>query len=190
MKKKSVEIFGFIFAFIIIILLLIGFGIFGPKKIIEIIGIKNSYFIIFLFAIFGGVSAFTSTTFYATLATFYLGELNFFIIALIGAIGLTIGDSLFYHLGKKSHDFFNETRHKEKINYLKKFMKRIPKKWLFVFILIYTGLSPLPKDILCVVLGITNFEYKKFALLFFIGNLTFNLIFLMLISMGFSLIAI
>lgn len=191
MKKNKLVKWGIVTILLILIISIILFSIFySPQRLVEKIGVENSYLVILLFAIFGGVSAFTSATFYTIMATFYTGGLNFFWLIFLGAIGLTIGDSFFYYFGKKSHDLVNETKYKKKIIKLKKFLREIPPRWAYLFIVGYASITPFPKDILCIVLGILNFSYKKFLVLFLIGNFIFNLLFLYLFSIGLNLIIV
>ena len=188
MKNKKLKIISFFIALFLICFLIIFLVLYSPQKLVDSIGINNSFLILFLMAVFGGVSAFTSASFYATMVTFYIGGLNFFALIIIGAMGLTLGDFIFYYLGKRSRDFVSETSYKKKINSLKKFMKKIPDKFVFLLIFLYVGVSPLPKDVLCVFLGINDFPKTKFFILFFLGNLLFNFLFLFLISRGFDIL--
>ena len=72
-----------------------------PSEIVEAIGINNGYLITFLVALFAGASAITSTTYYATIITFSLGDLNPILLALMVGPALVIGDSIFFFIGYK-----------------------------------------------------------------------------------------
>ncbi|MEZ5006902.1 MAG: hypothetical protein R2753_01990 [Chitinophagales bacterium] len=89
-----------------LLLFLVGISIFfvyvKPDEIIKTIGVKNGYMIIAFFALFGGFSAFTSVSFYATVIAFTIGGLNPFLLALVALPGLFIGDSVYYYFGKSN----------------------------------------------------------------------------------------
>ncbi|MFW6013781.1 MAG: VTT domain-containing protein [Candidatus Nanoarchaeia archaeon] len=157
----------------------------GPENIVEGIGVENTYILFFLFAVFGGVSAFTAPTFYAAMGTLFIVEIDPVSLALIGAVGLAIGDSLFYYMGLKGHELTKKTRYKEKITKVQQKINKVPKKWTTVFIFLYAAISIFPNDILCLVMGISRYPYVKFITPIFFGNLCFNFIILYLVSIGF-----
>ncbi len=184
MNKKTKNII-YIAATIAFLLTLVGVLLFiGPERMVDIIGVNNSYLILFIFAIFGGVSAFTSASFYATMATFFMGGLNFFILITIGAVGLAIGDTFFYYIGFKGQDLTKNTNYKQKVEYLQKKIDKIPKKWTSIFIFIYAGVTVFPKDILCLAFGLSRYNYIKFIIPMMLGNLLFNFLFLYIVSLG------
>jgi membrane protein DedA with SNARE-associated domain len=185
MRKRRV-----LFLSLIIILMLSLFFLllyYGPQEIINEIGVGNSYIILFLFAIFGGVSALTATSFFATLGAFYFGGLNLFVLVFIGGIGLTIGDSFFYYVGRKSHELSRHTSYKNRVVKLKNKLEGMSPRLAFLFIFLYAAITPLPKDILCFVLGFGEHPYIKSMTPMFIGNMVFLLIFLFLVSFGIEL---
>lgn len=185
MNKKRLLIF--LVTLILIASLIFLLILYGPEEIIKKMGVKNSYIVIFLIAIFGGVSAFTATFFFATLATFYTGGLNIFLLIILGSVGLTIGDSVFYYVGKKGYEFSKGTNHSKKIESLERKLKRMSPKWIFTFIFLYAAISPFPKDILCFVLGFGRYPYIKSMTPMLLGNSVFNTLFLLLISLGFNI---
>lgn len=184
-KNKIDLIWSFVVFFVLISFII--FAIFyGPENIIDSIGVGNSYIVLFLFAVFGGVSFATSFSFFTSFATFYIGGLNFFVLVLIGAVGLSIGDSVFYYLSFKGSDFIENSSYANKIKLLSDFVNnKVNPKYMFLFVLVYAAFIPLPKDILCIVLGISKYSYFKFISAFFIGNILFNFIFLFFVSIGF-----
>ncbi len=187
MQKKYRDwlVFGLFLSFIIASIFVIVF--YGPSQIVDYIGVNNSFLIIFLFAMFGGVSSFTSASFYTTLGAFYLGGLNPFILVLLGAIGLTIGDCFFYYLGLKGYHLGKRTKYEDKIGLIKKKFQNISTKWKFVFIFLYAGISLFPKDLLCFTLGLVKNPFWYSMIPMFLGNTLFNALFLLLISKGINL---
>lgn len=184
-KHRDILAFGMFLSIMILLIFVILF--YGPKQIVDYIGINNSFLIIFLFAIFGGVSSFTSASFYTTLGAFYFGGLNPLTLIIIGAIGLTIGDCFFYYLGFKGYNLGKNTKYKDKIKFLKMKIRNISLKWKFVFIFLYAGVSLFPKDLLCFTLGLMKIPLLHSMIPMFLGNVLFNILFLLLISKGISL---
>lgn len=156
----------------------------GPAELVDSTGIVTSYLVLFFFAIFGGVSALTSASFYATMAAFHAGGLDLWLLVVIGAVGLTIGDTFFYYVGRKSGDLAKETRHAEKARRLQRWVGRLPPKWIRVFVYVYAAVFPFPKDILCFVLGLTRYPFWQSMIPMLLGNLTYNLLFLEIVSLG------
>ena len=183
-RTKNIIYIAFTIAFLILIISLL--VMIEPETIVSTLGVNNSYLVLFIFAIFGGVSAFTSASFYATMVAFYQGNLNLFYLALVGAIGLAIGDSFFYYIGLKGHELTRKTSYKKKIEYLQKKIDRIPPKLTSLFIFIYAGMTVFPKDILCLAFGLSRYSYIKFIIPMSMGNLLFNFIVLYVVSLGLS----
>lgn len=184
MKKRTKQIFFVSLTLLLLISIIVLIVSVGPETIVESIGVENAYLLLFLFAIFGGVSAFTAPSFYATLAGFFMAGLDPISIALIGALGLAIGDSIFYFMGLKGHELTKKTRYREEITRVQQKINKVPKKWATIFIFLYASLSIFPKDILCLAMGISKYPYIKFIIPMSLGNLFFIFIFLYLVSIG------
>jgi len=142
-----------------------------PSEIVEAIGINNGYLITFLVALFAGASAITSTTYYATIITFSLGDLNPILLALMVGPALVIGDSIFFFIGYKISKIARGQL-KEKMN---KFSKWIitRKKWFVPFVIyFYSGFTPFPTDILMISLSVAKYPFKKVIIPLLLGNIT------------------
>lgn len=97
--KRNIQILGLIVLFIVSWSILLFYH--PPGEIVERLGVRNVYIFVFLLAMIGGVSTFTSTTFYTALITISLGGVNSAWVAFLASIGLTFGDLVFYYLGTK-----------------------------------------------------------------------------------------
>ncbi|MFT4244551.1 MAG: VTT domain-containing protein [Candidatus Woesearchaeota archaeon] len=144
----------------------------GPEQIVDNIGVENTYLILFLIAMFGGVSAFTSTSFYVLFVTFLAGGSNPIILAIIGGLGLSIGDMLFYFLGIKGREVMEHTRYEKYLYRISKLIEKNSQFIVFSIIYLYISFSPFPKDILSVTLGILNYNIKRLFLAMILGNTT------------------
>ncbi|WP_321431213.1 VTT domain-containing protein [uncultured Methanolobus sp.] len=159
---------------------------YSPEDIVNFIGIENVYAFIFLIALVGGVSTFTSTTFYTALITISLGGVNTITVALLASIGLTIGDLLFYYLGSQSKKCIKE-RYESKINGFVSYMERTGDTIVMFLIFLYS-LAPLPSDILAIALAIVEFPFKKMIVPLLIGNFTLIVALVELSKLGYNLV--
>ncbi|MEZ5335231.1 MAG: VTT domain-containing protein [Methanolobus sp.] len=158
---------------------------YSPEDIINFIGINNIYIFIFLIALVGGVSTFTSTTFYTTLITLSIGGINTVVVALLASIGLTLGDMLFYYLGSQSKQCI-KTRYENKVNSFVSYIEKTGDTVVMVMIFIYS-LVPLPSDILAITLAIVEFPFKKMIVPLLLGNFTLIFSLVELSKLGYSL---
>src|SRR5262245_39905659 len=87
-----------IFFLVFVLLLTLALVIFfiTPEQIVAYIGVKNTYLVAFLLAVFGGLSAITGVSFFLSVAAFASGGANPFLLALVGGLGIFISDSIFY----------------------------------------------------------------------------------------------
>lgn len=144
----------------------------GADTIVSFIGVENSYLVIFLVAIIGGVSALTSTSFYVVFVTFLLGGSNPIVLSLIAGIGLTIGDSVFYYFGSRGRTIAKKSKYEKYVTRVHKYVNSFSKYWIFGIVVAYASLPlPLPKDIICIGTGILKYDIKLLLSGLFIGNL-------------------
>jgi membrane protein YqaA with SNARE-associated domain len=159
---------------------------YSPKELVNFVGINNIYAFIFLIAVIGGVSTFTSTTFYTALITIALGGVNTIFVALLASIGLTLGDMLFYYLGSQSKQCIKK-RYENKINNFVSYMEKTGDTIIMFLIFLYS-LTPLPSDILAIALAIVEFPFKKMIIPLLIGNFTLIVALVELSKLGYSLV--
>ncbi len=153
-----------------IMLVTIGLIIYlGPEAIIEKLGIENSYLFIFLFSILDGVSFLTAASFFSILVLMS-AQLPILPLIIISAFGLTIGDTLYYTLGKNIKELGEESKYAQPVKKLKDWMNKFHPRWRFLFIFLYTSISPFPKDILCLTLGLTDYNFAKAMIPMLLGN--------------------
>lgn len=168
--KKKILFFFILILFLFTLINIVFFV--GPGSIVEFLGVENTYAVIFLIAIFGGVSAFTSTSFYIMFFTFLVGGANPIPLAIIGGAGLTIGDMLFYYLGSKGRDLTQETKYDTYIEKISKMVEKYSTQIVYLFIYLYTSFSPFPKDILSIAFGLLHYNIKILFTAMLFGNIT------------------
>ena len=175
-RKQALLIFSAIFIFIASFWVL--FIFIDINELFSKIGIEKGYLFVFLFALVGGVSAFTTASFFAFVAFLASQGLTPILLALSAAPALAIGDLLFYLLGKEGRAI-SEGGFKKFIDKLASWFEKKPRKFFPLFIYIY-GLLPLPADILMITLGLLSYPFKKALPFIVLGHITF----LTLLSMG------
>lgn len=141
----------------------------GPEKIVNYIGIREGYLLIFLVGAMGGVSSITSFSFYTTIITLVSGGLNPFFAALAATPGLLMSDTLFYYLG--------HTGRISAKKYVKKYALRVERyihtlsSWkVTILIFCYVAFSPFPTDLLTLSLAFLDYPFKKIVLPLALGN--------------------
>ena len=92
---------------------------------------------------------------------------NPFLVALIGAIGASLGEGTTFLFGYTSNKFFDLEKHK----WLKKFKKNVFDRWGEIVILIFAFIPNPLFDGIGMIAGVSKFPVKKFLLLTFIGRL-------------------
>lgn len=184
MKNKTKKYLGFFSFLLILVAGIIIISYIGPQKIVNELGVRNSFIGYFLISAVGGVSSLTSSSYY--ILTYALGAagLSPLLLGIIGGIGVSIGDSLFYYIGNKGEDVAPQkiSKRTEKISNI------INKKpnWVGTgAIYLYTGFTPLPNDILTVPLGFLKYPYKRLIIPLVLGNITATTIIAYLASIGY-----
>lgn len=158
-----------------ILLFLIGWSLLlyhiSPTEIIDYLGTDNALIITFMVSLIGGFSSFTSGSYYGVIITFASGGVNPVLIGLCAGIGLTLGDSLVYYLGTRGHDIL-KGRLKKWSDHVSEWINNQHEQIVQLFAFAYTGLTPLPNDLLTASLGLANFSFRRFLPVLLAGNIT------------------
>ncbi|UGV41553.1 hypothetical protein J7W08_04500 [Methanococcoides orientis] len=182
--KRNIQVLGLIILFIVSWSVLLFYH--PPGEIVERLGVRNVYIFVFLLAMIGGVSTFTSTTFYTALITISLGGVNSFWIAFFASIGLTFGDLVFYYMGSKSRQCI-KGKYEGNVLRLTKWMEGIDDRITMLMIFLYS-LTPLPSDVIAIALAIVKFPFRKMIVPLLAGNFTLIVLLVEFSKLGYSLI--
>ena len=169
---------------ILSIILIIWTGLvfyFSPVKIVQFLGITNSYLIIFLLSFFGGTSIIIAFPYYLFVIILGAGGLNPLLLGLAAGTGVILGDSISYLVGLKGKTVLP--------NFLQNKFKRLH-NWLLNgppllipgFLFLYGAFIPIPNDIIVIPLGLAQYPYFKLIIPLGFGNILFNI---MLASLGY-----
>jgi hypothetical protein len=156
-------------SFVFVIALMALLRLIDVGALVDRIGISNTYMLVFLFSIIGGTSAFTAVSFYATIFTLASAGISPLVIALFSAPGILIGDSLFWYLGVQGRGLAYEAFGK-RLARIADYLSRKPKWFVHAFTFAYTGLTPLPGDILMASLAILGYRFKNMFMPILCGN--------------------
>lgn len=162
-----------------IVLFLIGWSVLllyiSPQEIVDRLGADNSLLVAFLISTFGGLSSFTSASYYAMLTTFSSGGVNAILLGICAGTGLTISDSLVYYLGTRGHDILSENL-QNKADKLSVWINEQHEHIVQIFAYVYTGLTPLPNDLLTGSLGLAEYSYRQLLPALLLGNITLSIL--------------
>lgn len=161
----------------LLLLILVWVGILSfvsPSEIVEMIGVKTGYLIIFVTALLG-ISGFASAPFYTSLFTLSAsGELDIFLVLLVAAPARTVGDILFFTLGHQGHSVIkNDTFIGDRLKHFSTWLFGKPYWVVLFFSYLYTSAAPFPKDFLMLGLGVGRLKLRDVVIVALLGNATF-----------------
>jgi membrane protein YqaA with SNARE-associated domain len=144
----------------------------GPEAIVDKLGAENGYILIFFIALLGGVSVFTSPSYFAALITFGAGGLDPFILAALSGLGVAFGDALFFYLGVHARKAsFDRGEPKNAFERAARWIEKKSGKAVPILVFLYSGFTPFPNDVLAVSLAFANYPFKKFFIAVLLGNI-------------------
>jgi hypothetical protein len=160
-----------------VVLVFVGWALFfryyPVEELVSDIGIQNTYFAAFMLALIGGFSSLTGTSLYAALIALANGGVNPIILGIIGGLGLFASDTVFYFLITKMRRLLAKITEKwERLfRNIWKLIYRLPPWVVFLGVLLYASFAPLPNDVLLVVLALSSYPYRQFAVFLFAGDI-------------------
>jgi membrane protein YqaA with SNARE-associated domain len=160
---------------LLIISFLVGWSVvlyfIGPREIVDMIGAKG-YLAMFLVSLFGGMSSIGGPAYVATIVTLAAGGLNPFLLGAASGAGITIGDTIYYYLGRRGSSLIHSNKAAEWLEKFSNWLLGLPRWLAATGIYIYTGFTPLPNDILTISIGLARFPYVPAIIALTLGNFT------------------
>ncbi|AEH60936.1 conserved hypothetical protein [Methanosalsum zhilinae DSM 4017] len=181
-RKRSMQIFFIIALFVVLWSIFLHF--YPPAQIVAMLGVRNVYIFVFLLAMIGGVSIFTTTLFYTSLITIAFGGVNLIWLSLFASTGLLFGDLIFYYMAKTGSQCVPQ-KYENIVSRLKEFMYRYSDRTI-IFIIFAYSLTPLPSDAISIVLGVSAFPIRKMILPLILGKFLLILLFIEIVFLGYS----
>ena len=169
LSKKSY----FVLAAIALVIIALNalFTVIDPNRIVEYIGVRNAYAIVFIVGAIGGLSSFTGGAYFTTLATFGAGVSSPLLLGLVGGLGIFISDTIFFYLAHYGRKSIPEKWSRTIETWSKK--ARTSPMWLVLLsVYIYIGFTPLPNDLLMLLLVVAGFTYRQLWPVFLLGSVT------------------
>lgn len=148
----------------------------GAERLVAFIGAENGYIVMFLVAFFGGLSTFTSVTYFATLLTLASAGLNPVLLALASSVGVSIGDVIFYYIGYLGLRQVAAGRIQRVIVRASEWLEHKPKVYIFTVVYAYAAFTPLPNDVLAMMLGAARQRLSLVLPALVLGNFTLVLL--------------
>lgn len=143
----------------------------GAQNIVSIIGLNNIYLLIFIIAVLGGHSSFVSASFFTVYVSIASGMDSHIFLAISGGLGLSIGDSIFYFLGKRGRKVESK-KWQAIIDKLSTWTKKQSLYLIYPIIFVYNAFTPLPGDVLNITLGLSGIKFKRIIAIIILGNTT------------------
>ena len=141
--------------------------------LIEFVGSENAYLLILALGVIGALTTFTGLPYHLILMSFAAGGINPIFLGISTALGVMVGDSTMFVIGKKAQVAL-PSNILTAINTLPKYIDRYPR--LFNPLLIaYGALSPLSNDFVVASLSIAGYSYRRVIIPLTIGNIFFNI---------------
>jgi membrane protein DedA with SNARE-associated domain len=145
---------------------------YGADGIVSYLGAENGYLVMFLVALFGGMSSFSGVTYVATILTLAGGGLNPLSLALAAGAGTTIGDTIYYYIGRYGVREVAESYFSNLVSRATAWLSQKPSWAVFLGSYLYTGFTPLPNDVLTITLGLTHQPLRVVLPALALGNAT------------------
>jgi uncharacterized membrane protein YdjX (TVP38/TMEM64 family) len=163
--------------------------IYTPQKLVEVMGVTNGYIVLFLSTFFGGIATLTFASVYPQFIALTIGGLNPILAGIIGGIGLTFANSLFFLFGARGRHVAKESSAFRRFS--RAFVKWINKQpeWAVpIFVFVYVGFTPFPNNLLTASGGFFDYSFRKIAVPLLLGNMALLTIFAYLGSIGIQIL--
>ena len=158
-KKKILEYLPRI----IFISFFIGLSLFlvrsSPEELISLIGVENSYIVIFILAFLGGLTTFTGVPYHPVLAVFAAGSPHPLYLGLSTSLGVMLGDSTSYYVGYHGSILVPAGIQKF-LKRLLSFFMRYPRLLPFFFFF-YGSVIPFSNDFIVVTMGMARYPFWR-----------------------------
>jgi len=158
--------------------------LYDPVQIVTLLGVRNVYIFVFLLAMIGGVSLFTTTLLYTSLIAISFGGVDPVWLSLSASTGLLSGDLVIYHLSKTGSQCVPD-RYGSIITRLKRWTEKYSDEKMIILIFLYS-MTPLPSDAISIVLGVSSFPIRKMVLPLILGKSILILVLMELAMLGYS----
>lgn len=155
---------------------------YDATALVDVIGAENGYLVMALISLFGGVSSIGGVSYVATLLTLSAGGLDPLYLAIASGLGISVGDTVYFYLGKKGLRTFVVEEGEEQGTVRRKVTRWIktltdwidakPDYFAPVITYLIAAFTPTPNDLLTIALGMTNRRYLPTIIALVLANMT------------------
>lgn len=156
--------------------------VYSPEAIIEYFGPRWVYVGLFVVGLFGALSTFTSTPFYAALVVAIVGGLDPTIVALVVAPAVAIGDMILLKLLSSGVDAL--TKKAKRLARLQTWLERQPDTIIQAIVYLFFAFIPISADIFLTLVALTGIRPRKVFIYILLGNFTFFMLLGYLVQQG------
>lgn len=147
---------------------------FSPSEVVSRLGVTNGFLVAFIAAFLAGISTFTSVPYAFIVLTLGAGGLNPFLVGLVSAVGLFLGDSTSYFLGYYGHHVVPNGL-QEELQKVHAWLMARRRAWTIpIFIFIYGAFFPLSNDFIVISFGLARYPFWRIMIPLALGSIIFN----------------
>jgi len=143
------------------------------ENLILFVGGENVFLLMFALGMVGGLTTFTGIPYHLILMSFAAGGINPILLGIATAMGVVVGDSTMFFIGKNIKNVLPESI-SDLIQSLSYFLKMHP-KLITPFLILYGSISPFSNDFIVASLGILGYGYWRIIVPLTLGNIVFNI---------------
>ena len=144
----------------------------SPAELVDSLGVEQAYLVVFLLGVIGALASMTTFSTYPAIVTFAVGGMNPIGLVLVTALGLTIGDWLFYSLVTRVKGLLGGKLHDRTLQ-LERWLDGLPDRRVQVVTFVWVGLLPLANNILTGALAIGGYHFRRIVIPIALGNTVF-----------------
>lgn len=145
----------------------------SPEQLVELVGAENSFFLIFVLALLGGLTTFSGVPYHLVLITLAIGGLSPLFLGISTAVGVILGDTTSYFVGYSGGEVM-PSRVQKIVDRVYIYTDGYP-KLLQVFFFLFGALTPISNDFIVISAGIAKYPFWKVMIPLAFGNLIFNI---------------
>jgi hypothetical protein len=158
----------------------------NPVEIITMLGIRNSYVLVFFVSMVGAFTSLTKFSAYPMIVALVAGGLESMLVGFVSGLGLASGDVLFFLFGYSARDLSSE-RMKNSMKRILSRIQRLKPTYVQGIIFLYVAATPLPNNLLSGALAYTGYPFRKAAIPLVLGDISFCILIAWLAVKGIDL---
>lgn len=144
----------------------------SPDELVDSLGVEQAFGVVFLLGVIGALASMTTFSTYPAIVTFAVGGMNLPGLVLVTAVGLTVGDWLFYSLVTRVKGLLGG-KLRDRTLQLERWLDGLPHRRVQVVTFVWVGLLPLANNILTGALAVGGYHFRRIVVPIALGNTVF-----------------